>query len=224
MSKIEKKFNEKLLIIGIDINNNKLNNPIIFNYRSTERDLNISNNQEFLDEIEQYGDIESAMKKIKEIKFIETIIIASERLFHDFVILFNENLKDIYIIPKIIIFSQSKKQFSFPNHIKNKLFYTFFGVRSSIEEIKEFVDSQIKEKTIKTYQLPLQSPHPNDLIFKKILDKKDYELPMTYKILLDISQTRDEKFIKALEKYKNVPKYKSLINPIITIPDIPIEI
>ena len=215
------KYYEKLSIIAIDIN---INNRINRKYNNTDIISNISESDDFLNIIEEYRDIDSAMKKIKELRFIETYIIVSEKVFHDFVIAFNNNLKDIYIIPKIIIFSKNNNQLLLPDNIKNKLFYTFFGVRTSIEEIKEFIDSQKELETINYNEIPQAIPKSNELIFQRILKKNDYNLPLVYKILLDVSETKDEKFIEIIKKYKNEQNYKSLINPIITIPDIPIEL
>ena len=46
-----------------------------------------------------------AISELKKYKFRETIIIISGKLFFDFISQFNNNLKDIFVIPKIIIFT-----------------------------------------------------------------------------------------------------------------------
>ena len=58
--------------------------------------------------IKCFKDIEEGMKYIKTIEFVETNIIISGRLYGKFIDKFKEELKDIYIIPKIIIFTKNK--------------------------------------------------------------------------------------------------------------------
>ena len=60
--------------------------------------------------------------------------------------------------------------------------------------------------------------------FEKIRNRGDLHLNLFYKILLDISKTDNNKFKELMKKYKNYAKYKALFNPIINIPDIPIEL
>ena len=61
--------------------------------------------------ISSFKNIDEAINKIKEIEFEETNIILSGRLYIQFIEKFKENLKDIYIIPKIIIFTGNKDKF-----------------------------------------------------------------------------------------------------------------
>ena len=223
--------NERLLIIGIDINiNTRLNGSTDFNYNNDNIESKISNTQDLLNEIEVYGDIESAMIKIKSVRFIETYIIVGEKVFHDFVIAFNKNLKDIYIIPKIIFFSQNSDQLILPNNIENKLFYTYFCVRTSIEDIKkikEFIDSQrLVIETNQKYLKNSQFEQEAKVLFKRIEKESDLLLPKIYEKLIDFSQTTDNhSFIKNIYMiYKNNAKYKYLLNQMVDIPDIPIEL
>ena len=74
-----------------------------------------------------FQDIKSSIFYLKgdksEFAFKKTIIIVSGRLFKDFVKEFDNNLKDIYFIPKIIVFTN--RNFKYPNGIPNKEFYQF---------------------------------------------------------------------------------------------------
>ena len=59
-----------------------------------------------LHHIKPCNNIDSSINFLKNLKFNETIIIVNECVFIDFVEEFHENLKDIYFIPKIIIFGK----------------------------------------------------------------------------------------------------------------------
>ena len=73
--------------------------------------------KEFIDSLNSIGmfkikffrDIENSIELIKIIQFEDTFIIISSNLYDDFINIFKENLNNIYIIPKIIIFGQKKK-------------------------------------------------------------------------------------------------------------------
>jgi len=56
-----------------------------------------------------FNSIEESIKLINKIRFEETIIIVDGNLYIKFVEIFHNNLNNIYIIPKIIIFQIIKK-------------------------------------------------------------------------------------------------------------------
>ena len=91
--------------------------------------------------LKSYRKIEDAIIEIKKIVFEETIIIINEKQYIEFVELFNKNLKDIYIIPKIIIYEENKENFIEKNkeynNIINDPFYNSGGIECSIEGIKK---------------------------------------------------------------------------------------
>ena len=58
-----------------------------------------------------FKNIMDALKFIKKLKFSETYIIISGSLYTEFIEIFKENLTDICIIPKIIIFTSNKERF-----------------------------------------------------------------------------------------------------------------
>ena len=163
------------------------------------------------------------MDEIKKLKFVETIIIVNGKLFYNFVKKFNENLKDICIIPKIVVYSPNIKPLPLPNSIENKVFYTHFGIKKTPKEIKQFIEEEQKEKYSAKYPSPpLQNN--TESIFVRIKNRGDLNLPSFYKILLDLIESKDTKFIEMMKIYQDDKKYKSLFNPITTIPDIPIEL
>ena len=212
------------------------NNIIVNNHIMSEVNIYLPNinDQNLLYETEAFQNVESFINYLKnniyEVRrFKETIIIVSGRLFKKFVKEFNKNLKYIYIIPKIIVFT--KGNFSYPENIPNKEFYKYGGIKKTFNEIKNFIDSELQRwESYPLYNQSLSSDliksHINDeLIFDPIKDSKELVLPMFYQILLDLSTIDNNKFINDLfEKYKNDENYVGLLNQIKAIPDIPIDL
>ncbi len=83
-------------------------------------DTNIDNEENilYLKELEMIGNfkincfksVEKAIEIIKTINFDQTFIIICGKLYKDFIEKFKENLKDIYIVPKIIIFTINEEK------------------------------------------------------------------------------------------------------------------
>ena len=130
------------------------------------------------------------MDEIKKLKFVETIIIVAGKLFYNFVKKFNENLKDICIIPKIVVYSPNIKPLPLPNSIENKVFYTHFGIKKTPKEIKQFIEEEQKEKYSAKYPSP-PLPNNTESIFVRIKNRGDLNLPSFYKILLDLIESKD---------------------------------
>ena len=124
-------------------------------------DSNIDNqeNQEYVKELKSIGslrlkvfkDIGSAIEQLKYIEFQETKIVISDSLYSDLIKGFKENILEMYIAPKIIVFTKNKDNFIKENKDykdDKNTFYTFGGIATTIEEVKEFVINK-KNKEIK---------------------------------------------------------------------------
>ena len=85
--------------------------------------------------------VEKAIEIKKTINFEQTFIIICEKLYKDFIEKFKENLKDIYVIPKIIIFTRNKeKLINYNKEINyNHPYYNLGGIKTSFEEVKNFI-------------------------------------------------------------------------------------
>ena len=87
-----------------------------------------------------YKTINEAIIQIKNIEFEETIIIVKGDLYIEFIEKFKDNLKNFYIIPKIIIFVENKEEFINENkeneYFLNHPFYNSGGIKTSFEDIK----------------------------------------------------------------------------------------
>lgn len=76
-----------------------------------------------------------AINYIKNIKFQATIIIISESLYYEFIEQFIKNLNNIFIIPKIIIFTTNNYELLLKNdkrhNLLNNKFYNFDAIKTS---------------------------------------------------------------------------------------------
>ena len=95
---------------------------------------------------------DEAIKYIKTIKFKETKIIISGKSYIEFILSFQKNILNMYIVPKIIIFTSNKeKVIQKKNEYKNIIddsFYNYGGIKTIFDDIEEFIRNKIK-KTIK---------------------------------------------------------------------------
>ena len=129
------------IVIWIDQNVDNYINSIY------AKDLRAMNSIQFL---RLYKNTEDAITNLKKIKFDETIIIVSGRLYSEFVGKFKENLLGIYTIPKIIVFTSTKTHFlEFNKDYENESnrFYNFGGVATSFTQIEDFFKLKNKGST-----------------------------------------------------------------------------
>ena len=167
-----------------------------------------------------FKDVDKAIKYMKMIEFKETKIIVSGILYSKFIQKFKENITDMCIAPKIIVFTKDKKDFIKKNKdYNNNIFYSYGGIAVSFEEIKNFLK---KDKKIKT-----QLDDDIQLTFEYIDTINKLALPMFFKTLIDNQNINNiEKYTNKLyDKYsKEKFELKELLGSIKSINDIPIEI
>jgi len=73
-----------------------------------------------------FKEIDKAINHMKYIKFQETKVIISDRLYNEFVKKFKENIIDMCVAPKIIIFTENKEKFIENNKDYQKKITLFF--------------------------------------------------------------------------------------------------
>ena len=171
--------------------------------------------------LNSFKDVNQAIKYMKFIEFEETRIILSDSLYSEFINRFKENIVDICISPKIIIFTKNKNEFIRNNKDYNKnIFYSSGGIATSFNEIKEFLkNNNIINK--------INKPDDIQLTFERIDNIDKLILPMFFKTLIDNqSINKIEEFTNELyNKYSsNNDKLKELLGPINSVSNIPIEI
>ena len=179
--------------------------------------------------IETFKDINLAIDRIKKIKFEETIIIVSGILYVPFIEEFKRNINAIYIIPKIIIFLGLGNKEIFKSTVTigyiNDQFYNSGGIHDNFQEIVDYILSSFGTNKIMIKRVDDDS----ELTFDYINSKEDLALPMFYKSLIKITpKDKDniEKFTQHLyHKYSQEnEKLKNLLEPIITMKNIPTEL
>ena len=158
-------------------------------------------NIKYLNELKEYhnltttcfNEIEEGIKFIKKIKFVETNIIISGRLYKKFINKFKKELKNIYIIPKIIIFTKDEKEFLKNNKEYNNndihSFYNLGGIKTNFKDIKDFILGPLKG---------IKREEEGNLTFEYIDCKEKLYYPIQYKSLIDT--TRIDKIIYLLIK------------------------
>ena len=199
--------------------------------------------------LELFKNTKEALTYLKKIRFDETIIIVSGRLYSELVEKFKENLLEINTIPKIIVFTSSRSKFIEFNQDyenENNRFYNFGGIASSFKQIEDFFKSKneniISNKSnVKTIENPSNSKlfstqigkilfnksEEVQLTFEPIDSKEKLVLPLFFKALIDNASNENIENYNTLlyDKYsKSSKRIIELLGPIKSIPNIPIEI
>ena len=210
-------------IIWIDKN---IDNPENKNY------LNKFKKENF--KIEAYKDIKSGLNKIKDKKnnFKDIYVILSGFFYQDFILKFKKNLKDIYVVPKIIIFTSDKELFLEKNSnikdiIENK-FYNLGGIQTYFEGVyDDFIINKLWKKNYNIENKNLNTQIVGDqYTFEYINNKLELYLPVFFKTFFEINEKDifDELTHYLYEAYKENKFIKELLEPIDGIPEIPLEI
>ena len=184
-------------------------------------------NIKYLNELKKYHnltttcfkEIEKGIEFIKKIKFVETNIIISGKLYRKFINKFKKVLKEIYIIPKIIIFTKDENEFLKNNKEYNNndihSFYNLGGIKTNFKDIKDFILEGIKRE------------EEGNLTFEYIDCKEKLYYPILYKSLIDTTRIDNIDIFtnKIYEEYKNdSSKIKNLLDSIKSMTNIPIEL
>ena len=86
---------------------------------------------------------------LKYIKYEETFIIISGRLYPELIGNIIKNFSDLYIIPKIIVFTSDKNKGNnekISKELNNGNYYHFGGIYTVFNSIKEFIVTSSKKK------------------------------------------------------------------------------
>ena len=169
--------------------------------------------------------IEEAIEILKKISFEEVKIIIAGRLYQNFVESFKQNIKDMKVAPKIIVFTMDKKSFLDYNPTYNNddnKFYTFGGIATTFEEVKSFLQNKTEPEKNNEFE-------EDRLSFDYIDSKEKLTLPLSFKALIE--QTKKENINNYnLNLYKeyynkiNKEKAKKLLEMISSKSNIPTEI
>ena len=186
--------------------------------------------------VKLFKKVYDAINFIRTIKFEETKIIISGKLYSKFIQNFKENLKDMCVSPKIIVFTNNeylfvKNDMEYQNI--NNVFYKFGGIAIQFDLVKSFLLQKVKINTL-NYIASNQSNKNNNekenniqLTFEYIDKKEKLLLPLFYKTLIDnVSNNSIEEYTNYLYKTysANNNSLKNLLESIVSMKDIPKEI
>ena len=210
-------------IIWID---EKIDNEENSNYSKELKSMGLLN-------LSSYKEIDEAINQMKSLKFQETKVIISGRLYFEFVKKFKEKIRDMCVAPKLIVFTKNKENFIEYNKeflSINNIFYTFGGIAITFDDVKKFLRSEDipqKMKNSNEKRLIFENVNNIKLTFEYIDSIEKLELPLFFKSLIDnASNDNMEEFTNLLYNTysKSNDKIKILLDSIKSMIDIPIEI
>ena len=97
-------------------------------------------------DIQEFIEIDKAIEYIKTIRFVETIIIVSGSYLSEFMKQFKANIRHIYIIPRIVVFTNPTRTFS--EDILREKFYSG-AIKRSFQELKATISKLCFNNIIK---------------------------------------------------------------------------
>ena len=177
--------------------------------------------------IDLFKKVSESIDYLKAIKFEETKIIISGRLYSDFIKNFKENILEMYVAPKILVFTSNKKRFIENNEEykdKENKFYTFGGVESDFKNVRNFIENDSNQnRDIENF---IYRSDDIQLTFEYIDKLEKLMLPLLFKSLIEIISHEDlEKYTKKLYiEYSKIKIIKKLLGQIVSISNIPREI
>ena len=194
--------------------------------------------------IKCFNNVKEAIKFVKTIQFEETVIITSGSLYNEFINKFRENLIDIYIVPKIIIFTSvpSKQKYFSEIDNSNTSFYNYGGVQAKFDDVKDFIFKKINDKannennegnsfsnkdSLKFNENKKRNlEEEGQLTFERIDCIEKLVLPLYYKSLIELSPDDNiEKYTEYIyNEYSSNDDIKKLFKDIKSIRDIPKEL
>ena len=195
----------------------------------------IKNTFNYFINIYTYTDVDDGINKLKEIKFIPTILIISGRLYPEFILFYRYNLKEYNLILETIIFTSSKTDYLNKNKdntdmMLNDSYFNIGGVIDEFEELLSFLKEEKYEN--KLIKIPEQNninleERENDFIYEMINSKNQLICPIFYNQIFNKSNDESNtNFLRLIiSKYSNDNnEIKKIITPLLKFSKIPIEI
>ena len=228
-----------LFLIFLSTNNkNKISTKII-NIEVVWIDPKVNNNENknYQNNFKSFDFVKlSCFEKIKyginylnNLKFVETIIITSGRVYPEFITIFKENINNLMICPRIIIFTREKQTFfniykDNKNLLINDPFYNPGSVQDTLQPVLNFIKKRKEHKFIQNIvQFELSS---KDFNFEYIKEKEQLILPIYLPNYINqANESKIQKFNEyILNEYSNEESIVSLFDRLINIEKIPHEI
>ena len=200
--------------------------------------------------IKVYIEIEELIKDLMKIEFKDTYIIISGSLYRAFIQKFLENMKDICVIPKFIIFTSSKKLFINNNkdieHVFLNPYFNYGKIQISFDKVIAIIKKNklIEKRTISNFNYDLEIR--NEIYDMNNINnlKKDFKeniklvfeyidcieklyLPVYFRTMIKINEKDnfDDFTYYLYYKYKDTNReIDNLLSPIVNLKNIPFEL
>ena len=163
--------------------------------------------------MEYFEKVNEGINYIKKIRFQKTIIIISQELFPDFYESLRKNVKEMYVLPKIIIFNEINEAYDSEKYNTtipiNDEFYNIGGIKNNKEELLAFVESSIN-KYKPEFEKNIDNRIKNEeLKYQLISNKDELIVPIFYSEYI-----KNSKQIKIKECIGNIFKSNENIIPL----------
>ena len=181
--------------------------------------------------LKTYDEINDGFKFLKDIKFQKTIIILSKDFYPDFLKEIKKYLDDLFILPKIIIFTENAKEYLEENKDNKSLFlndpfYNIGGVVDNINDLKKFVKSSINKFNPEFIENKDERIKNEELNYQLIKNKNELILPIYYvNYLVDAKEEEIKTFNqKIFKENKDVTPIEFLFSQLSEVGNIPLNI
>ena len=172
-----------------------------------------------------FANIQDVIEKLKEIEFEYTFVITSKTFFPILIEEYKKEFKNLYVIPKIIIFTHFK--YDFIEEYKQTLpindpIFNSGGVFDNFDQLYEYLSSQNsnfnKNKTFKKTFTQTEKITSDKFTFEYISSKEELIAPLFYKYLITFPSNEDINFFSnyLIETYQSSSTLFKLINQIVS--------
>ena len=204
-------------VIWIDKNVDNLENLSYRTYFQNEKTIIFS----------KFKDVESSIKKLKEIYFNKTFIIISGLFYLDFIKSYKKEFKNLYVFPKIVIFTSDAKKF-LNNYSKglpiNDEIYNSGGVVDNFTSILNFLytnNNYLKLSNISNLENSRKIDIDylkNNFYFEYIVQKDELILPLFFHHLIQLPKNKEIYIFnkKLLNTFGTISTINHLIMQLIT--------
>ena len=181
--------------------------------------------------VKLFTEIDQAIDYLKTIKFRETKVIVNGGLYSQFIRNLKINLEELYVAPKIIVYTSDTEKFIENNKDFKKssnVFYKFGGVANTFKKLKQFISNE-RDDMLEMENKPktIKEPATIPLIIEYIDSKEKLMLPILFKsIMEEVDNDYLKKYTNILnQSYSNEnDEIKSLLFTIEPMTNIPLEI
>ena len=194
-------------------NNSKLKKNLLWIEKNIENGENKEKIKEFeilkIYNIFIFEDLEKMKEKLLSYKFMETIIILTEEFIDKFYKTISTIIPNLYIIPKVYIYTNTKTKYEINLEYKDSPFYDINFIFDNFSLLKQEIE---KDEILEYF-----SKYSN-FYFEKIENENQLILPLYYYKLITLKQQKIEDIIEFNKFLQNQFKSKNkIINDLLSL-------